>query len=152
MTLNGCLISFSSTAATMRAVASVPPPAPHGQMMVTGRLGQAWARAVPSPRVAAAPAATPPSRRWRRVGLVIMVSSLWIFAARIAERRRSATGPCAAGSPAAIVHRCHKTVALRRLFVTAAQGVGFMADVDFKILEGAEARSYAAGDVIFRRG
>jgi len=27
-----------------------------------------------------------------------------------------------------------------------------MADVDFKILEGAEARSYAAGDVIFRQG
>ena len=40
MTLNGCLSSFSSTAATMRAVASVPPPAAHGQMMVTGRLGQ----------------------------------------------------------------------------------------------------------------
>jgi len=39
-TLKGCFSSFSSTAATIRAVASVPPPAAHGQMTVTGRFGQ----------------------------------------------------------------------------------------------------------------
>ena len=38
-TLNGWPRSFSSSAATMRAVASVPPPAPQGTTTVTGRLG-----------------------------------------------------------------------------------------------------------------
>ena len=36
---NGWPRSFSSSAATMRAVASVPPPAPHGTTTVTGRFG-----------------------------------------------------------------------------------------------------------------
>ena len=38
-TLKGWPSSFSSSAATMRAVASVPPPAPHGTITVTGRAG-----------------------------------------------------------------------------------------------------------------
>src|SRR5262245_44359517 len=70
-TLKGCLSSFSSTAATMRAVASVPPPAPHGQTMVTGRLGQACACAAASPSVAAAPAAPTAPRTSRRVYLLL---------------------------------------------------------------------------------
>src|SRR6185436_12727356 len=74
-TLKGCFISFSSTAATMRAVASVPPPAPHGQITVTGRFGQACALADPNPRVAAAPAAPPAISRSRRVYFDIIVSS-----------------------------------------------------------------------------
>ena len=38
-TLTGWPRSFSRSCATMRAVASVPPPAPHGQTMVIGRDG-----------------------------------------------------------------------------------------------------------------
>src|SRR5687767_12910351 len=38
-TLKGCFNSFSSSVAMMRAVASVPPPAPHGTMSCTGRCG-----------------------------------------------------------------------------------------------------------------
>src|SRR5262245_6268777 len=75
MTLKGCFRSFSSTAATMRAVASVPPPAPHGQMTVTGRPGQVCARAGRSPSAATAPAA-PPIRTSRRVDLLMTMSSL----------------------------------------------------------------------------
>ena len=37
--LIGCFSSFSSSAPMMRAVASVPPPAPHGTTTVTGRFG-----------------------------------------------------------------------------------------------------------------
>src|SRR5262245_2768943 len=44
-TLNGCFSSFSSSAAMMRAVASVPPPAPQGTITCTGRFGY-WACAV----------------------------------------------------------------------------------------------------------
>ena len=73
MTLKGCFSSFSSTAATMRAVASVPPPAAHGQMMVTGRFGQAWARAGCSPSVATALAAPLPIKKSRRVALLMIV-------------------------------------------------------------------------------
>src|SRR5262245_36669582 len=71
-TLKGCLRSFSSTAATMRAVASVPPPALHGQMIVTGRLGQVCARADPSPSAAAALAAPVATRTSRRVNFLIL--------------------------------------------------------------------------------
>src|SRR5262245_1657799 len=85
MTLKGCFCSFSSTAATMRAVASVPPPATHGQMMVTGRLGQVWARAGPRPSVATAPAVPPPLKKSRRVELRMIVSSMSDFAARIPQ-------------------------------------------------------------------
>src|SRR6267143_388703 len=38
-TLKGCFSSFSSSTPMMRAVASVPPPAPHGTMSCTGRCG-----------------------------------------------------------------------------------------------------------------
>ncbi|MDN5005185.1 hypothetical protein QY048_30480 [Bradyrhizobium sp. WYCCWR 12677] len=38
-TLNGWPSSFSSSVATMRAVASEPPPAPQGTITVTGRAG-----------------------------------------------------------------------------------------------------------------
>jgi hypothetical protein len=38
-TLIGCLSSFSSSAAMMRATASVPPPAPQGTISVIGRSG-----------------------------------------------------------------------------------------------------------------
>src|SRR6185436_16888174 len=41
-TLNGCFSSFSISAPMMRAVASVPPPAPQGTMSWTGRCGY-WA-------------------------------------------------------------------------------------------------------------
>src|SRR5262245_54445430 len=87
-TLKGCLSSFSNTAATMRAVASVPPPAPHGQTMVTGRLGQACARAAPSPSVAAAPAAPLAASTSRRVYVLMGRLLLALFDCR----KHSATG------------------------------------------------------------
>ncbi len=67
----------------MRAVASVPPPAPHGQIIVTGRVGQACARAGSSPIIEAAPAATLADSNSRLVSLVmgiLLLSCRRVFA------------------------------------------------------------------------
>src|SRR3954471_7332508 len=66
-TLNGCPRSFSSSAATIRAVASVPPPAPHGTITVTGRAGYAWAKPALRPRPAVAATAADEAANARRV-------------------------------------------------------------------------------------
>src|SRR6185295_17093743 len=48
-TLNGCFSSFSSSVPMIRAVASVPPPAPQGTISCTGRCGYcAWVAAATS--------------------------------------------------------------------------------------------------------
>src|SRR5262245_4678882 len=79
-TLKGCPRIFSKMAETMRAVASVPPPAPHGQTTVTGRVGQAaCALAAPGPMIEAAPAAALADKSSRRVSLVMASSQLLVL-------------------------------------------------------------------------
>src|SRR5262245_65848542 len=73
-TLKGWPRSFSRSAATIRAVASVPPPAPHGTITVTGRAGQACASAGVRPKAADAAAAAVETANVRRVILDINAS------------------------------------------------------------------------------
>src|SRR6476659_1756922 len=92
----------------MRAVASVPPPAPQGQTIVTGRLGQAWARADPTPRVATAPAAPPATSRSRRVYVLITISSESFFYAANIPQPAQRTTPIVELRGTGIVNAAHE--------------------------------------------
>src|SRR5687768_6335045 len=52
--ITGCFSAFESSSPTPRAMMSVPPPAPKGTTSVIGRLGYAWANAVPAQNAASA--------------------------------------------------------------------------------------------------
>src|SRR4051812_43806649 len=94
-TVTGWPSSFSSSEPMMRAVASVPPPAPHGTISVTGRSGHA----------ACAPAAANPLPIASAASANFLTNSL----------RRFMAPPCERPTVPTAAERCHRSDPRRSL-------------------------------------